>query len=204
MNRVLTKLANDFTYDGKLVCGNDMVANNTLKLPQLSTLRQMYEVERWLMKAISNQIDLSAVVLDTGYTGQLNEAFQVSDDQQFRLQHERSSRGSLNCVNLAEVALTIYICGALLRAGVDSKSIGIMAPFRAQVDLIRQHMQGLFEKLKSTRLPLSEGVQSPIKPDNSMQTMPVDECDIEINTVDQFQGKDKKVCTGPSRQEEQD
>ncbi|ETN68108.1 DNA replication helicase dna2 [Anopheles darlingi] len=193
MNRVLTKLANDFTYDGKLVCGNDVVANNTLKLPQLSTLRQMYEVERWLLKTISNQIDLSAVVLDTGYTGQLNDSFQLSDDQHFNLGHERNSKGFLNCINLAEVALTIYICGALLRAGVDSKSIGIMAPFRAQVDLIRHHMQGLLQKHKSTRLPLSGAVQSPIKPDKSMEAHSLDECDIEINTVDQFQGKDKKL-----------
>ncbi|XP_050094861.1 DNA replication ATP-dependent helicase/nuclease DNA2 [Anopheles aquasalis] len=193
MNRVLTKLANDFTYDGKLVCGNDMVANNTLKLPQLSTLRQMYGVERWLMRGISNQIDLSAVMLDTGYTGQLNESLQLSDDQQFSLGHEQSSKGSLGCVNLAEVALTIYICGALLRAGVDSKSIGIMAPFRAQVDLIRQHMQALLQKQRSTRPPLSDAVQSPINTDKSIHAISVDDCDIEINTVDQFQGKDKQL-----------
>ncbi|XP_052873343.1 DNA replication ATP-dependent helicase/nuclease DNA2 [Anopheles cruzii] len=187
MNRVLTKLANDFTYGGKLICGNDAVANAMLKLPDLQTLRQMYTVERWLLRTISNQIDLSAIMLDTGSTCQLNENYQFSESSNTTVR----ARKTAACNNLSEVALTVYICTALLRAGVNSKSIGIMAPYRAQVELIRRHVRCLLDKQKCWR-PRS-GDQSLHIADESMQTLSLDECDIEVNTVDQFQGKDKKL-----------
>ncbi|XP_058065259.1 DNA replication ATP-dependent helicase/nuclease DNA2 [Anopheles bellator] len=192
MNRVLTKLANDFTYDGKLICGNDTVANAMLKLPDLQTLRQMYTVEKWLLRTISNQIDLSAIMLDTGSTLQHNENYQFSESVIRPSNTMVRSRKTAACNNMSEVALTVYICTALLRAGVNSQSIGIMAPFRAQVELIRRHVRCLMENPKCWR-PRSGDQSLYIPPDASMQTLSVDECDIEVNTVDQFQGKDKKL-----------
>ncbi|XP_050068331.1 DNA replication ATP-dependent helicase/nuclease DNA2 [Anopheles maculipalpis] len=191
MNRILTKLANDFTYDGKLVCGNDVIANATLKLPNLQTVRRIYEVERWLMKTISNQIDLSAVVVDTGNTHQLNLSYrQLNEPADDRRDH--ATKSHMKCANIFEVALVVYICQALLRAGVSEASIGIIAPFRAQVDLIRTKILKLSDSHKS----VAEMVHSPSHDDNiasDKQTLIHGSCAIEVNTVDQYQGKDKKI-----------
>uniref|UniRef100_A0A182QR79 DNA replication ATP-dependent helicase/nuclease n=1 Tax=Anopheles farauti TaxID=69004 RepID=A0A182QR79_9DIPT len=184
MNRVITKLANDLTYDGKLVCGNDIVANATLKLPNWHAIRRIYEVERWLMKTISNQIDLSAVILDTGNTHQLNLKCQQMNE--LRLS-SRLVTNVTECANIPETALVVYICLALLRAGVKSETIGVIAPFRAQVELIRVNIQKLSHKQKSTQRPLS--TMNSI----DLSYTETDKGDIEVNTVDQFQGKDKKV-----------
>uniref|UniRef100_A0A182N8D9 DNA2/NAM7 helicase-like C-terminal domain-containing protein n=1 Tax=Anopheles dirus TaxID=7168 RepID=A0A182N8D9_9DIPT len=186
MNRVITKLANDLTYDGKLVCGNDIVANATLRLPNMHVLRRIYEVERWLMKAISNQIDLSAVIIDTGNTHQLNLKCQQMKELQLNAR-ERSVRNVTDCTNISEVALVVYICLALLRAGVKTGTIGVIAPFRAQVDLIRENIQRLLHRHISNQRPLAT------MNSNDMLDTETDKGNIEVNTVDQFQGKDKKV-----------
>ncbi|KFB48819.1 AGAP004685-PA-like protein [Anopheles sinensis] len=148
MNSILTKLANDFTYDGNLVCGSDTVANATLNLPHLGTIRRMYDVERWLMKTISNQLTLSAVALDTGNSYRLHVE-QKSEER------EAARRTTLNSKNIPEAALVAYICTALLRAGVTGSSIGVMAPFRAQVELIQQRLSGLQQRNRQARRPLS-------------------------------------------------
>lgn len=191
MNRVLTKLANDFTYDGKLVCGNDVIANATLKLPNLPTVRRIYEVERWLMKTISNQIDLSAVVVDTGNTHQVNLCYQQLSGPS-TTNRDRATKSHMKCTNISEVGLVVYICQALLRAGVSEESIGIIAPFRAQVDLIRKKIIKLSDSQKSA----AEMVHSPSQDDHLAsddQSLVHNTCAIEVNTVDQYQGKDKKI-----------
>lgn len=185
MNSVLTKLANDFTYDGNLVCGNDTVANATLVLPHLGTIRRMYGVDKWLMKTISNQLSLSAVALDTGNSYQLHV-------EQNSGEKDSARKTTLNSKNIPEAALVTYICSALLRAGVSGSTIGVMAPFRAQVELIQQCLKGLHQKNRQARRPLSTTQlasspgEHPNEPFNDISS-------IEVNTVDQFQGKDKKL-----------
>uniref|UniRef100_A0A182SHY1 DNA replication ATP-dependent helicase/nuclease n=1 Tax=Anopheles maculatus TaxID=74869 RepID=A0A182SHY1_9DIPT len=192
MNRVLTKLANDFTYDGKLVCGNDIIANATLKLPNLQTVRRIYEVERWLMKTISNQIDLSAVVVDTGNTHQLNLTHQKLDDRSSN-NSDRATKSHMKCTNIMEVALVVYVCKALLKAGVKHESIGIIAPFRAQVDLIRKEILKLSNNEKSSGSETTVHSSHDNVYASDDKTLANDSCAIEVNTVDQYQGKDKKI-----------
>uniref|UniRef100_A0A182W7Z1 DNA replication ATP-dependent helicase/nuclease n=1 Tax=Anopheles minimus TaxID=112268 RepID=A0A182W7Z1_9DIPT len=194
MNRILTKLANDFTYDGKLVCGNDVVANATLKLPNLKTVRRIYEVERWLMKAISNQIDLSVINVNTGNTSQLNTSYQKLYGTMPCSGEGRFTKNVPKCTNISEVALIVYICQALLQAGVNHDSIGIIAPFRAQVDLIRNKIR----KLDGGRNTASHVASMEMPSDNDMlegekEKVKSSGCSIEVNTVDQYQGKDKKI-----------
>lgn len=179
MNRILTKLANDFTYDGKLVCGNDVVANATLKLPNLPSVRRTYEVERWLMKTISNQIDLSVIVVNTGNTSQLNASHRETHET-MACSRDRFTKNVTKCTNISEAALVVYICQALLQAGVKHDAIGVIAPFRAQVDLIRSKVRKLDGR------HTAHG-------NNQQETVENYPCSIEVNTVDQYQGKDKKI-----------
>lgn len=58
---------------------------------------------------------------------------------------------------------------------MDSSSIGIIAPFRAQVELLRRQFQLLKKFYESQKDTKDQAV------------------DVEINTVDQFQGRDKDV-----------
>ncbi|XP_058128152.1 DNA replication ATP-dependent helicase/nuclease DNA2 [Anopheles coustani] len=185
MNSVLTKLANDFTYDGNLVCGSDAVANSTLALPDLGTIRHMFDVEKWVIKTISNQLALSAVALDTG------NSYQLHVEQMFE-EKEAGRKTILNCKNIPEAALVAYICSALLRAGVMGSSIGVIAPFRAQVELIQQRLRGLQEKIRQARRPLSTTQLATSSGEHSHEPFN-DISSIEVNTVDQFQGKDKKL-----------
>uniref|UniRef100_A0A8W7PKR2 DNA replication ATP-dependent helicase/nuclease n=1 Tax=Anopheles coluzzii TaxID=1518534 RepID=A0A8W7PKR2_ANOCL len=108
MNRVLTKLANEFAYNGKLICGNDIVENNTINLPNLENIRRIYEVERWLLKMISNQIDLSVVLVDTGNTYQMNLNYRKLNEISTSITDDQS-KNEMNCTNVSEIAIVVYI-----------------------------------------------------------------------------------------------
>uniref|UniRef100_A0A182PVN6 DNA replication ATP-dependent helicase/nuclease n=1 Tax=Anopheles epiroticus TaxID=199890 RepID=A0A182PVN6_9DIPT len=174
MNRVLTKLANNFTYNGKLICGNDVVENSTLSLPNFNNVRMIYEVERWLMKTISNQIDLSAVFVNTGNTFKKNQEYQKLNAVSASNTESGLDKSLMKCTNVSEIAMVVYICHGLLQAGVKPTSIGIIAPFRAQVDVIRKKLENLLLKHNPT--------------DATHVSY-----NIEVNTIDQYQGKDKNV-----------
>lgn len=199
MNRVLTKLANEFAYNGKLICGNDIVENNTINLPNLENIRRIYEVERWLLKMISNQIDLSVVLVDTGNTYQMNLNYRKLNEISTSITDDQS-KNAMNCTNVSEIAIVVYVSWAFLQAGVEPESIGIIAPFRAQVELIRKLLKKLFEKQKYTRHSSSSNHNVIYTKENVEQLNHT--CNIEVNTIDQFQGKDKKIilfsCTKSS------
>uniref|UniRef100_A0A182M9V9 DNA replication ATP-dependent helicase/nuclease n=1 Tax=Anopheles culicifacies TaxID=139723 RepID=A0A182M9V9_9DIPT len=191
MNRVLTQLANDFTYDGKLVCGNDVVANATLKLPDLQAVRRIYEVEKWLIRTISNQIDLSAIIINTGNTSQLYTHYQKLYET-MSCKRDRFTKNAMKCTNIPEVALVVYICQALLQAGVQNDAIGIIAPFRAQVDLIRSKIRKLEDRQSASYLLGMEISNNDMVGSEKEKTESDARC-IEVNTIDQYQGKDKKI-----------
>lgn len=75
---------------------------------------------------------------------------------------EKSSR---IYANYCEASIVLHIITALVKAGVNGRSIGIIAPYTAQVELLKKCMQ-------------SEGTFAR---------------DIEVNTVDQYQGRDKEI-----------
>lgn len=88
----------------------------------------------------------------------------------------------LNDKNYFKKNFVMYL---ILQAGVKGTSIGIISPYRAQVELLKQ----LFIKYESS---ISE-----IIPHG---------CGIEVNTVDQYQGRDKDIiiysctkCDNPSK-----
>lgn len=68
--------------------------------------------------------------------------------------------------NYCEASIVLHIITALVKAGVKERSIGIIAPYTAQVELLKKCMQKSDE-------PVAR--------------------DIEVNTVDQYQGRDKEI-----------
>lgn len=77
---------------------------------------------------------------------------------------EETYRNVRMYTNYCEAGVILQMIRALRRAGVDGCDIGIIAPYVLQVELLKQI------------ICKNEG-----------------ERDVEVNTVDQYQGRDKKV-----------
>lgn len=159
MNRVITKLANDLTYNGALKCANENIATATLKLKSSSKLK-------WIQRALSSHIDQSVIFLNTSNVHELNQQFIDGMCQSSNSKSQKSPtklKNSRIYTNYYEAAIILHVIKELKAMNVDSKMIGIIAPYALQVDLLRKSVQQLFD------------------------------ADIEVNTVDQYQGRDKEV-----------
>lgn len=160
MNKVITKLANDLTYHGALQCATNEIANATLKEKVTSKLK-------WIQKILSSHIDQSVIFLNTGNVFDLNQRtiddlFKTKNDKM--LQSPKKLKNSRTYTNYCEAAIIFEIVKQLKAMNIDSKMIGIIAPYALQVNLLRKLIEQHFDK------------------------------DIEVNTVDQYQGRDKEVC----------
>ncbi|XP_070525897.1 DNA replication ATP-dependent helicase/nuclease DNA2 isoform X3 [Cardiocondyla obscurior] len=146
MNRRIMKLANDLTYRDKLTSGSKQVENATLTG---SKMEQVFlSCERWVRSTLSRSLEDSVVVLNTDSTYNLSTEFENRDvisDQAYS--------------NIWEVAVILRLTQVLIEGGVCARNIGIIAPYNAQINLLRK----IIGK------------------------------EIEVNTVDQYQGRDKDV-----------
>lgn len=129
MNRLITRLANNLTYGDDLKCGNLNTENATMKIPVTA--------DKWLAKVMSSHIDMSCALIDTGDVSRY-----IEDPH----------------VNRAEAAIVLHIVNLLMAVGVSSNVVGVIAPYRSQVDALRKLLPA-----------------------------------VEVNTVDQYQGRDKEI-----------
>ncbi|XP_030379653.1 DNA replication ATP-dependent helicase/nuclease DNA2 [Scaptodrosophila lebanonensis] len=176
MNRAITKLANALTYDGALECGNDLVEKSGMPLSKQPS------GPRWVVRALQSHVDQSVILLDTldsyermnayamthkpiGATGDIVEQHYGLDGKKTYQQPQRMRRIT-KYANPCELAVVFQILRRLLEAGCPPSEIGVIAPYRAQVELMRS----LISKCVKPRMDL-----------------------VEFNTVDQYQGRDKSV-----------
>ncbi|KAG8226891.1 hypothetical protein J437_LFUL005650 [Ladona fulva] len=163
MNSVINKLANDMSYGSSLICANDMVANSTLSIPKYKDLIDQFKEDQWLHTLISSDLNDSVVFLDTGNTSDSEKqelVRKVIDGNNFTLQAEQICK----YVNVCEAFLCKYVVDAFIAGGVLPSKIGVMAPYKDQVNFLKRVIHT--ESEDST---------------------------IEINTVDQFQGREKEI-----------
>ncbi|XP_020290198.1 DNA replication ATP-dependent helicase/nuclease DNA2 [Pseudomyrmex gracilis] len=146
MNGRIMRLANDVTYQGKLVTGSKQVENATLTASNIE--QTLASCEKWIGRTLSRDLNNSVVVLNTGGTYKLSETSNVKDVTSDQM-----------CANIWEAAVTLRLVQVLDEAGVSARSIGIIAPYNAHKNLLRR----IIDK------------------------------EIEVNTVDQYQGRDKDV-----------
>ncbi|XP_070169589.1 DNA replication ATP-dependent helicase/nuclease DNA2 [Polyergus mexicanus] len=144
MNGRIMRLANDATYRGQLVSGNKQVENATLTGVNME--QYLSSCERWISSTLSRNLDDSVVVLDTGSTYNLK----VESGNEINAQV---------CSNVWEAAIILRLVQVLTEAGVSSRNVGIIAPYNAQINLLKK----------------------------------VIDREVEVNTVDQYQGRDKDV-----------
>ncbi|KAJ8949315.1 hypothetical protein NQ318_006740 [Aromia moschata] len=133
MNSPITALANLLTYNGQLSIGSESIANAVLNLHNKESA---YKDFRWVLKALDDSIENSVQFLDTGAIWNLehNVAWATHAKNDQAEQHSP--------VNIYEAAVTFHLVQALLKAGVPSADIGVIATYRAQVAQISALLQG--------------------------------------------------------------
>ncbi|XP_063987784.1 DNA replication ATP-dependent helicase/nuclease DNA2 isoform X2 [Diachasmimorpha longicaudata] len=165
MNQTIMNLANEFMYKGELCIGNETVANATLKF---KCPEKVAMCEKWVQRALDNSLEKAVTVLNTGEIANFiaHTRLQRSSFLKTKEQSEGATKGT---VNWYEIVVIQRLVTALINGGVSPEEIGVIAPFRAQINLLRTVIKE----------------------------------DVEINTVDQYQGRDKSViifsCTKSNR-----
>ncbi|XP_050352950.1 DNA replication ATP-dependent helicase/nuclease DNA2 isoform X1 [Nymphalis io] len=142
MNQPLVDVANKVAYNDSLKCANQSVAQAKLKI-NFQKIKSRCSVQSpWLVKTCSPEFEDAAIFLNL----ELVAADKTDSDKTLS--------------NFEEACVVMTLIETLKEANVSPADIGIIAPFRDQVALLRRC-------LKSQ--------------------------DVEVSTVDQFQGKDKNV-----------
>lgn len=202
MNKTITKLANELTYRGALQCASNEVKTAVM----CKSIDQANVKYKWLQRVLQTHVDQSVFLLDTMDCSERSFNFAKAkhsttctlietafNEQPLELQIKSPSKSSKRLskyTNYCEAALVFSLVKALLSSHYEPERIGIIAPYRAQVELLKklalQHhefYQNLSKQEKHTLLDFSA---------------------VEVNTVDQYQGRDKDVIiysccrTGPT------
>ncbi|XP_055678410.1 DNA replication ATP-dependent helicase/nuclease DNA2 [Lutzomyia longipalpis] len=178
MNATITDVANNLAYEGRLKCATSTVARSVIQYAQDVNFSEENCPNKWLYGILRTDLSGAFVLLDTGNTAKLNAEYskQISIDPGSKIEKnfmidvfpEEHQSGAHVSSNICEAAVCLYIVRAMTELGIQGRDIGIIAPFRAQVTLLQQLMGKFCEMFG-----MPEGV--------------------EVNTVDQYQGREKSV-----------
>ncbi|XP_076233037.1 DNA replication helicase/nuclease 2 isoform X2 [Calliopsis andreniformis] len=147
MNKNIMQLANKLTYNDALEPGNTVIKNATFNA---SHSENLIKEAGWIHKVLSQDINDSVILLNTGCTADLKVNLECTDlypqsDQMYS--------------NIWEAGIILKLLNTLTQMDVKPQNIGVIAPYRAHVALLKKIV---------------------------LQN-------IEINTVDQYQGRDKEI-----------
>ncbi|KAK0074927.1 hypothetical protein PV326_012052, partial [Microctonus aethiopoides] len=124
MNKPIMDLANRLTYKGKLLAGNDEIANTTLKFENPRVLNLC---EEWIKQTLSSDLEHSVVMLNTRTT--YNMHLTLNPINKSRDKDNELSR----CSNYIEAAIVLRLLNVLIEAGINTDDIGVIAPYQAQL-----------------------------------------------------------------------
>lgn len=203
MNKTITKLANDLTYQGSLQC-----ASNDVKMASMANvIVQEFVKEKWLQRTLQTHVDQAVFLLDTmdcsdrsynyaktkhsSTCSLIEKTFNedtLTAEELIKSPTKSSSKRLSKYTNYCEAAIVFHIVKVLLSSNYEPDRIGIIAPYRAQVELLRklskQHHDYYEQSFKDSDALLNFSA-------------------VEVNTVDQYQGRDKDIIiyscsrTGP-------
>ncbi|CAN7987995.1 unnamed protein product [Ixodes pacificus] len=117
MNQAIMDVCNSLAYEGRLECGSAKVSQATLSLPGADLLASLLPRDCWLLEALSPALGRSVVFVCTDGLGWAPEK-------------------APSC-NRREAGLLALVLAALLKAGLPEGEVGVVAPFRRQVALLR-------------------------------------------------------------------
>ncbi|KXZ52798.1 hypothetical protein GPECTOR_8g185 [Gonium pectorale] len=165
-------LSNALVYNGRMLCGNELVANATLHLPRLHMLSAVggsaasacapwpagLPVPSWLLAALQPQCRV--LLLDTDRVAGCRE--QVLQD---------------GMVNPGEVRVVHGLVAALVAAGLPPRDIGVASPYKAQVAALQPALSTLLSPAVAEAAVAGGGGDGGGA--------------VEVLTVDKYQGRDK-------------
>ncbi|KAM5245309.1 RUN and FYVE domain-containing protein 2 isoform 6-T7 [Hipposideros larvatus] len=122
MNSKIMSLSNKLTYEGKLECGSDKVANAVINLPNFKDVKLEleffadYSENPWLVGAF--EPNNSVCFLNTDKVPA----------------PEQVEKGGVS--NITEAKLIVFLTSIFIKAGCNPSDIGIIAPYRQQLKII--------------------------------------------------------------------
>ncbi|XP_022208563.1 DNA replication ATP-dependent helicase/nuclease DNA2 [Drosophila obscura] len=152
MNSTINRLANRLTYDDHLRCANESVANAHL---QLNSMRNS---PVWVQRVLQTHLDNAVVVVDTGdcslqcqavskglqWLGKADSNIDLKyGEQDPEVEHSDvaqrvDGRRISQYTNTCEVGVVMNLLLQLQMAEYDLSTVGVIAPYRAQVELLRR------------------------------------------------------------------
>lgn len=134
MNKTISKLANEVTYNGIIECGTDSIKMGTLKIPRLENLKNC---DKWISRSLEKHVDQSVILLNTMDVSDLIRNIGNS----FKKLEFVSSGSSL--VNVCEAAVCLKILKTVINLGkFPAENIGVILPYRSQVNFVRNILTG--------------------------------------------------------------
>ncbi|XP_054428672.1 DNA replication ATP-dependent helicase/nuclease DNA2 [Pteronotus mesoamericanus] len=122
MNSKIMSLSNKLTYEGKLECGSDKVANAVINLPNFKDVK--LELEFYA--------DYSECPWLIGAFEPNNPVCFLNTDQVPAPEQVEKSGVS----NITEAKLIVFLTSIFIKAGCNPSDIGIIAPYRQQLKII--------------------------------------------------------------------
>ncbi|CAG9559095.1 unnamed protein product [Danaus chrysippus] len=120
MNQPLADLANSIAYSNRLKCANEIVAKAALSINNLKLSEK--SLDEWLMSVCSPKAKDAAIFLNT--------ILELSDD----------ASKTLN--NKDEAVVVLAVIKTLKEVGISASDIGVIAPYRDQVALLKRVLDG--------------------------------------------------------------
>uniref|UniRef100_A0A0N4ZNV0 DNA replication ATP-dependent helicase/nuclease n=1 Tax=Parastrongyloides trichosuri TaxID=131310 RepID=A0A0N4ZNV0_PARTI len=163
MNKVICRVPSKLFYEGKMKCANSKVENAVIECKNfdssLLTKKDIYLPENVCQKVLSKNIEDSLIFLDVMGIEEKLESSKIKETIIRKTTNLLEAKHVMSCLRL------------LIEHGVDPSDIGVITPFRDQMNMMRSVLHEL--SYKNLNGPLYNNV--------------------EISTVDQFQGRDKNV-----------
>eukprot|EP01094_Clydonella_sp_ATCC50884_P020682 TRINITY_DN4346_c0_g1_i8.p1 TRINITY_DN4346_c0_g1~~TRINITY_DN4346_c0_g1_i8.p1 ORF type:complete len:1156 (+),score=150.78 TRINITY_DN4346_c0_g1_i8:1073-4540(+) len=178
MNKEIMNIASEVVYENMLKCGSTTVAEARLSLPNLALLPPPMNGEPWLKRILDPSH--AAVFVDTDGMSTGSPHFEEKHNDAI--------------VNETEANLVGLIAAYLHRhCEIALANIGVISPYRAQLGRIRAWLRDvkLISRAHSgsTRSNRSRGGTKAAEADEAPEVVE----DVEVGTVDRFQGRDKEV-----------
>lgn len=171
MNKTIVKLANNLTYKGTLKCANDTIASAIM-----TTTTKISSSEKWIVKTLSTHIDQSVILLNTRNVFNRSEEFAKNLKHKFADPGEKIDENvddkkvkARIYSNYCEAGVVLSLIDSLIQSGVPGSKIGVIATFTSQVNVLKK----IIAKFETA--------------------IPDEQKGIEVNTVDQYQGRDKSI-----------
>ncbi|KAM3964002.1 LOW QUALITY PROTEIN: DNA replication helicase/nuclease 2 [Aphomia sociella] len=115
MNQAIVNVANKVAYKDRLKCADERIAQANLGID----LQQISHMPDWVTEACSTSADRAVVFLDLT---------------------TRPTADAKPCVNRDEACVVLALVDAMRQGGVKPEDIGVIAPFRDQVFLLKRSL----------------------------------------------------------------